>query len=588
MAEQKSLMRLGLETNDYERKLKQAQKSWNDFTRGIGVNVGKFTAVGAAIGAVTTAVKVAKDAFMQSETAMDEWGRTVEGAKGAYNTFLNTLNSGNWSNFFDNLATAVKGARDLYDSLDRLGSIKSNNQAAIAIVQQQIAQLRLAKQQGENVDEQLKAATARLASLQRQSVDAGMGAGHNTIVNTLRNRVNALNRTGVDISDGTLKGYAGALENYGQQVFDNMARTLASLQQKATVETFRTSTSPSGGTIYTRSTGLDLSRLTQEEQKQYYIAKSITDGEAEIQQGLSLYAQAINEGTAAAREEFKGNRYALQGSTGSGGGSGKGGKETYIPLADSIDAQIAKVKELQEEFNKTADQSVRGKLLNAIDEATRHLNFMQGKGVEPLSREIGGSLSEHLGIQPFDPSKVKIEGKDLEALEELANAGDAASTSWGEALNSIGGLSSALAAIEDPAVKVLGIIAEAIATVALTFAKSLKGTISPWDWIACAAAGTATMISTIAAIKSATAGSFANGGIVPGNSFTGDNLTANVNSGELILNRAQQNTLAAQLRQQNSNNKSYQPSYVSGEQIWVAMNRYLKRSGQGEVLTWKS
>ena len=91
MAEQKSLMRLGLETNDYERKLKQAQKSWNDFTRGIGVNIGKFTAVGAAIGAVTTALKVAKDAFNQSENSIDEWGRTVEGAKGAYNTFLNTF-----------------------------------------------------------------------------------------------------------------------------------------------------------------------------------------------------------------------------------------------------------------------------------------------------------------------------------------------------------------------------------------------------------------------------------------------------------------------------------------------------------------
>lgn len=582
MAEQKSLMRLGLETNDYERKLKQAQKSWNDFTRGIGVNIGKFTAVGAAIGAVTTAVKVAKDAFMQSDTAMDEWGRTVEGAKGAYNTFLNTLNSGNWSNFFDNLATAVKGARDLYDALDRLGSIKSNNQAAIAIVQQQIAQLRLAKQQGENVDEQLKAATERLASLQRQSVDAGMGAGHNTIVNTLRNRVNALNRTGVDISDGTLKGYAGALENYGQQVFDNMAKTLANLQQKATVETFNTRTNQYGGTQYVRSTGLDLSRLTAEEQKQYYIAKAITDGEAEIQQGLSLYAQAINEGTAAAREEFKGNRYALQGSTG-GSGSGKGNKETYTPLADSIDAQIAKVKELQEEFNKTADQSVRGKLLNAIDEATRHLNFMQGKGLEPLSREIGGSLSEHLGIQPFDPSKVKIEGKDLEALEKLANAGDAAAASWDSALNSIGGLSSALASIEDPAVKVLGIIAEAIATVALTFAKSLKGTISPWDWIAGAAAGTATMIATIAAIKSATAGSFAEGGIVPGNNHN-DGLIANVSSGELILNAAQQSVIASRLQSNNPQNM-HLTATIKGTDIQLALNNTARQQGRGTYVT---
>ncbi len=43
----------------------------------------------------------------------------------------------------------------------------------------------------------------------------------------------------------------------------------------------------------------------------------------------------------------------------------------------------------------------------------------------------------------------------------------------------------------------------------------------------------------------ASAGSFANGGIVPGTSFSGDRLTANVNSGEAILNRGQQKRLLA-------------------------------------------
>lgn len=585
MAKDVALVRIKADTNDYERNIRKAQKTWNDFTKGLGVNISKFTGVGAAIGAVSGALKVAKDAFMQSETNMDKWGQAVEGAKGAYSTFLNTINSGNWSNFFTNLSTAVQGARDLYDSLDRLGSIKSNNQAAVAIVQQQIAQLRVAKQQGQNVDDQLKEATARLAALQKQAVDAGMGAGHNTIVNTLRNRVNALNTTGVGISEGTLRGYAGALENYGQQVFDNMSRKLDELTKKATFNKQYSTFDENGRELTYSANVTDISRLTQEEQKQYLIAKAITEGETEIQQGLALYAQAVNEGTAAAREEFKGNRYALQGSTGSGGGSGKGGKETYIPLADSIDAQIAKVKELQDEFNKTADQSVRGRLIVAIDEATSHLNFMQGKGLEPITRDTPGTLSGKLGIQIPDVSKIKIE-----PLKELADAGEVAKESWDSALGSISGLGSALASIEDPAVKVLGIIAQAIATVALSFAQALsKDTkLGVFGWIAAAAAGTAAMFSTISAIKSATAGSYAEGGIVPGNSFSGDNLTANVNSGELILNRAQQNTLAAQLRQQNSGNKSYQPSYVSGEQIWVAMNRYLKRSGQGEVLTWKS
>ena len=117
-----------------------------------GMNIEQLTKFGGVITVTTTAVKVAKDAFFQSESGIDEWGRTVEGAKGAYSVFLDTLNNGNWSNFFQNLQTAIQGGRDLYDVFDRLGSIKSNNAAAIALVQQQIAQLRLAKQQGENVE----------------------------------------------------------------------------------------------------------------------------------------------------------------------------------------------------------------------------------------------------------------------------------------------------------------------------------------------------------------------------------------------------------------------------------------------------
>ena len=140
--------------------------------------------------------------------------------------------------------------------------------------------------------------------------------------------------------------------------------------------------------------------------------------------------------------------------------------------------------------------------------------------------------------------------------------------------------------IEDPAAKVAGTIAQAIATIALTFAKSLEGTFTPWDWIAAAAAGTATMISTIAAIKSATAGSYEQGGIVPGNSYTGDNLTANVNSGELILSRAQQSNIASQLQQsdRNDSGSGSRLPYVTGDKIVLGINNWAKKSGRGELV----
>ena len=55
-----------------------------------------------------------------------------------------------------------------------------------------------------------------------------------------------------------------------------------------------------------------------------------------------------------------------------------------------------------------------------------------------------------------------------------------------------------------------------------------------------AAAAIAAGGAQIAQIKSQSVGNYASGGIIPGSSFAGDNLTANVNSAEMILNRQQQ------------------------------------------------
>ena len=123
-----SLVKLTLESNQYERGIKQAQKSWNDFTKGIGLSVSKFTAVGAAIGAVSGAMKVAKDAFFKNEQQLDEWGRMVESSKSIYNGFLNSLNNGDISGFLSNINTITKAARAAYDALDNLGTFNAFNQ----------------------------------------------------------------------------------------------------------------------------------------------------------------------------------------------------------------------------------------------------------------------------------------------------------------------------------------------------------------------------------------------------------------------------------------------------------------------------
>jgi hypothetical protein len=59
------------------------------------------------------------------------------------------------------------------------------------------------------------------------------------------------------------------------------------------------------------------------------------------------------------------------------------------------------------------------------------------------------------------------------------------------------------------------------------------------------AAASGAMAQGAANIAGISSQSFANGGIVQGNSYTGDNVKANVNSGEMILNQAQQRHLFA-------------------------------------------
>ena len=53
--------------------------------------------------------------------------------------------------------------------------------------------------------------------------------------------------------------------------------------------------------------------------------------------------------------------------------------------------------------------------------------------------------------------------------------------------------------------------------------------------LAMAATALSGILGMVGAVKGAFAGSFANGGVVPGSSYTGDQMWARVNSGELII-----------------------------------------------------
>lgn len=86
---------------------------------------------------------------------------------------------------------------------------------------------------------------------------------------------------------------------------------------------------------------------------------------------------------------------------------------------------------------------------------------------------------------------------------------------------------------------------------------------------------------------------FARGGIVRaagghmfgGNNFSGDLIPAAVNSGELILNRAQQGNVASQLEGMGTLNNLVLSTEVSGETLRFVLNANGRRTGRGEIVT---
>ena len=162
---------------------------------------------------------------------------------------------------------------------------------------------------------------------------------------------------------------------------------------------------------------------------------------------------------------------------------------------------------------------------------------------------------------------------------------------WKSAATAIGTVSSAIMQIQDPGIKIMATIGQAIATVALAYSETLaKDSTSKsniYAFIAAAAAASISMATTIGAIHSSTG--YAEGGMIKGDSYSGDNIPADnfVNAGELVLNRAQQNTLAQALKDDQATPRGPVQARVSGENIFFALESYLRRSGKGELLTWQ-
>ena len=530
-----------------------------------GVSAEALTAFGVVAGTVTVALKVAKDAFMQSEGNIDSWGRTVEGAKGAYESFLASLNSDSWGNFFSNIEKAINGAMDLYDAIDRLNSVKSNNAAAIAYWRNEVQRLRVEKQNGKDVDLLLKSAEGNLKSLQSQGIQAGKTAGRQMINQTLTTAYNQQTGAGAGLSAAKQKEIADNMLMNGQKYFD---------EQKAIRDRLAKKADDSYKTIFGEKHYVNINKLTEAEKKQYLVAETVTEAETRLQKGINQYAQALSEEASANREEFKTNRYILQGSGGKGGGGGKtsaaGAAWAPIDMASIAMPGISFGRSISDIEKDISKYQKRYKEADDVGESLAAKSMM-----ERYQRELEARKAME---NPFADAYKHNFGKDIERLnKDQEKDAKKQEVTYSEQLKGIdqmvGGISAMVGSLQNIGVD----IPEG-------FNKMLGGM-----------QAILTVLEAIQTIDTVGSflGLFSNGGVVhaaegwsgvvPGSRFSGDQVPALLNSQELVLNTAQTGRLASALQGAQSGNVG--TPYVDGEKIYLGVNNYLRRSGKGEIVT---
>ena len=212
------------------------------------------------------------------------------------------------------------------------------------------------------------------------------------------------------------------------------------------------------------------------------------------------------------------------------------------PVLPSAEELEAKKKELQgvSGFDIIAKIDLRN---NEAEELRRQLETVaDAVDAGEIGREMGEMLADGINKQLAGIGKVPLKfGKILRNTDSVKERMDKAADAINQVGSALQGMGSAF---ELPELNIAGTIAQAIATTAMGFAQASanegkNGNL--WEWVAASAVGVAQLMAIISAVKGSTG--YATGGIVGGNSYTGDRIPVRVNSGEMILNRWQQKRL---------------------------------------------
>jgi hypothetical protein len=262
-----------------------------------------------------------------------------------------------------------------------------------------------------------------------------------------------------------------------------------------------------------------------------------------------------------------------------GGGSGGGSSNKNLPTLEEFWLQMTK------NDMKLQDQKAAGDLVKDMPSPYQMMfDEIKKQYLDKKDFDYGKDISKEWKVDSKGNLTNKPENRVQESMaRDLNKFTGYAEKTLGGVSNIVGGLSQLGVEIPKGLQDVLGGI-QGITSI-VTGIASLVAMIEALTTVQT----TESTIKSIPVIGWALAGGgiiHAANGYVPGNNYSGDQVPALLNSGELVLNKAQQNALANELQGNGMQNMRLRTE-VSGRNLIVVIENDLKARGKGQLATFK-
>ena len=545
------ITRLLLNTQQFDNNLGKSTKQIQGFQQKIqGFSSGAvsaFTKFAGVLGVAYGATELLQKGLNSNATLQDKYNSLMQAGSTVTDQFFTAIYSGDWTVFNDGIEKAIKNAKEYADTYRNVQRMLETTSIKFEQTDARKTQLEaIIEDDTKPLEERKKA---------QQELDRILLMGVADI------------REASQITERELNNMLADLIGEAQYITtENAQKLILDIRNKYSelrkeLDAYREIRDTKNQVLNPNAfkySGDEWYKINQDDTKKYYqeytkdqrayydellrLADRMNDETFSSFQGLFDKLNDLNDkaGTwekdrAGARDEIAGIKTTAS-------------KKEIIPAGSIMEMQ-KKIADLRKKYENAADEGTRVGFMKAIKEAETELKMMQlraagtsllptGEINKPVGRNIADDVkSGYINIKPISTDSIQANYDYADSLGAIAsimgsvtnmtNEGAAGWLAYGA--NILSSISAAIPMITS--------LTTALTAKAAAEAAGSAAAVPVVGWINAVAAITAIM-SAMAAVPK-----FADGGIIGGNSFIGDNMIARVNSGEMILNNRQQRNL---------------------------------------------